>query len=169
MDLQESVVSHCNLPWAPGESLPGYLLRLAEANGYSGIREFLCVAAELPGKSLRAQLLQLRAEARLLARVAGLKILNWLLILGVLFTAYNVASEGQSAAEAMGLFLGASFWLLPSVLTLKVDTAALRRSLQRASALVARALQHSAHYAGGEPNTRVEEQRDSAAAKSGCA
>src|SRR5690349_16513296 len=29
-----------------------------------------------------------------------------------------------------------------------IDTAALRRSLQRASALAARALQHSAHYAG---------------------
>lgn len=33
-----------NLPCLPGESLPGYLLRLAEANAYDGIRELLAMA-----------------------------------------------------------------------------------------------------------------------------
>lgn len=33
-----------NLPCNPGESLPGYLLRLAEANGYAGIRDLLKMA-----------------------------------------------------------------------------------------------------------------------------
>jgi len=47
-----------------------------------------------------------------------------------------------------------------------IDTAALRRSLQRASALAARALQHSAHYAGDSRTARVKERRASAA-KSG--
>src|SRR5690606_41692485 len=47
-----------------------------------------------------------------------------------------------------------------------INAAALRRTLQRASALAARALQHSAHYAGDSRTARVSERRDSDA-KSG--
>jgi len=65
---------YCNLPCERGESLPGYLLRLAEANGYGGIREFLRIADVSPHKSLRAQLLQLRTDAHTLARIGRIAV-----------------------------------------------------------------------------------------------
>lgn len=63
-----------NIPCEDGESLPGYLLRLAEANGYSGIRDFLRVAAAPRANSIRTQLMKIRADAALLARIGQIAV-----------------------------------------------------------------------------------------------
>lgn len=52
-----------NLAPCPGESLPGFLLRLSEANGYSSIGELLCVAKVATNSTLTyGQLFSLRSD-----------------------------------------------------------------------------------------------------------
>lgn len=53
---------YANLPLAQGESLPGYLLRLAEANGYSGIRDLLSALPEPCTRPVGAEIRSLRAD-----------------------------------------------------------------------------------------------------------
>ena len=61
---------YANLRPEPDESLPGFLLRLAERNRYVGISGLLrAVLPELPEKSLRRQLTALRQSATHLARL----------------------------------------------------------------------------------------------------
>lgn len=59
-----------NLSCLPGESLPGFLLRLAEANGYPGVRALLRAAGITCAGPLRPLLLRLYTDSEQLARLS---------------------------------------------------------------------------------------------------
>jgi TniQ len=74
--MSDEYVPGCfrNLTCFAGESFAGYLLRLAEANGYAGIGGFL-LAAGLPiSRKLQGDLLNVRANGSQLARLARMAV-----------------------------------------------------------------------------------------------
>lgn len=65
---------YANLPLALGESLPGYLLRLAEANGYSGIRGLLSALRGPSTLGVGPDIRALRASETLLADLGRMSV-----------------------------------------------------------------------------------------------
>lgn len=64
-----------NFPCMPGESLPGYMLRLAEANAYSGIRELLSAAEiDVSHGTLSKLVAEIKASATNLGKVGAMAI-----------------------------------------------------------------------------------------------
>lgn len=74
MDLPSNWIPGCyrNLPIAAGESLPGYLLRLAEANGYAGIQPLLRATGLWTSKN--GYSFKLRARPDLLAAIGRMAV-----------------------------------------------------------------------------------------------
>lgn len=65
---------YANLPIRSGESLPGYLLRLAEANGYRGIRGLLSALPDPPDRRLAISLRELRTSEPLLRNLGRMAV-----------------------------------------------------------------------------------------------
>lgn len=65
---------YANLPIRSGESLPGYLLRLAEANGYHGIRGLLSALPDPPDRRLAISLRELRTSEPLLRDLGRMSV-----------------------------------------------------------------------------------------------
>lgn len=100
---------YANLPLAQGESLPGYVLRLAEANGYSGIRDLLSVLPERCTRPVGAEIRNLRADKARLENLGRLAVGDDKHCLR-----FFAQAAGEHAAIVQGNRIDHDAWLEPA-------------------------------------------------------
>lgn len=100
---------YANLPLTAGESLLGYLLRLAEANGYAGIRDLLRALRGPSSRGIAAEVRELRASKELLGQLGRMAVGD-----EEHCSHFHTLEAGPHAVIFQGTVMDHDSWLEPS-------------------------------------------------------